>query len=159
MSDLLDVSALEAHFGDGPDAVRAVRGVSFTVAPGECVAIVGESGSGKSVSALSVLQLLPYPFARHPGGSIRFQGRELLGAAEAEMRSIRGNKISMIFQEPLNSLNPLHSVEKQISEVLLEHRKMPAERARARVIELLTLVGLALIVDSMIYFVTGYEMF
>ena len=149
MSDLLDVSALEAHFGDGPDAVRAVRGVSFTVAPGECVAIVGESGSGKSVSALSVLQLLPYPFARHPGGSIRFQGRELLGAAEAEMRSIRGNKISMIFQEPLNSLNPLHSVEKQISEVLLEHRKMPAERARARVIELLTLVGLEALVDRL----------
>ena len=149
MSDLLDVSALEAHFGEGANAVRAVRGVSFTVAPGECVAIVGESGSGKSVSALSVLQLLPYPFARHPGGSIRFQGHELVGAPEAEMRRIRGNKISMIFQEPLNSLNPLHSVEKQISEVLLEHRKMPAERARARVIELLGLVGLDALVDRL----------
>jgi microcin C transport system ATP-binding protein len=142
MTALLDVSALEAHFGSGPGAVKAVRGVSFTVDRGECVAIVGESGSGKSVSALSVMQLLPYPFARHPGGSIRFKGRELMGASETEMRLIRGNDISMIFQEPLNSLNPLHSVEKQINEVLLEHRKMPADRARARVIELLKLVGL-----------------
>jgi microcin C transport system ATP-binding protein len=142
MTALLDVSALEVHFGGGANAVKAVRGVSFTVNAGECVAIVGESGSGKSVSALSVMRLLPYPFARHPGGSIRFKGRELIGAPEAEMRLIRGNDISMIFQEPLNSLNPLHSIEKQISEVLLEHRKMPASRVRARVVELLKLVGL-----------------
>ena len=106
------------------------------------MAIVGESGSGKSVTALSILQLLPYPKARHPAGSIRFDGRELLGADEAVMRDIRGNRISMIFQEPMTSLNPLHKIEKQIGESLFLHRGREPKAARARTIELLDLVGI-----------------
>ena len=95
--------------------------ISFSIKRGECVALVGESGSGKSVSALSILKLLPYPSASHPSGSIRFRGRELLTAAESEMREIRGNDISIIFQEPMTSLNPLHTIEAQIGEILLLH--------------------------------------
>jgi microcin C transport system ATP-binding protein len=128
--------------------VKAVRGVSFDIRAGEAVGLVGESGSGKSVTALSILQLLPYPLAHHPGGNIRFRGKtdagevELLGADPARLREIRGNRIAMIFQEPLNSLNPLHSIERQISEVLSVHKGMGREQARSRVVELLHLVGL-----------------
>ena len=100
----------------------AVDHVSFAIKRGECVALVGESGSGKSVSALSILKLLPYPTASHPSGSIRFKGRELLHAARsARCASIRGNDISIIFQEPMTSLNPLHTIEAQIGEILLLH--------------------------------------
>jgi microcin C transport system ATP-binding protein len=109
---------------------------------GQIVALVGESGSGKTVTALSVTRLLPYPLAWHPRGSIKFDGQELMGATELEMRVIRGNRISMIFQEPLNSLNPLHSVEKQIKEVLHLHKRMSDGKARERVEELLDLVGM-----------------
>src|SRR5262249_54697781 len=105
--------------------------------------LVGESGSGKSVTALSVLQLLPYPLAAHgPGSSIRFAGEELVGAAPEQLRQVRGNRISMVFQEPMTSLNPLHTLDQQIGEALLVHRHMPAEAARERTLELLRLVGL-----------------
>ncbi|MEQ9815733.1 MAG: ABC transporter ATP-binding protein [Azospirillaceae bacterium] len=122
--------------------VEAVRGIDFAIAKGETLALVGESGSGKSVSALSILQLLPYPMATHPTGSIRFRGRELLGAGEKQLREVRGNKISFIFQEPMTSLNPLHTIEKQVSEVLFVHKGLGRAQARNRCLELLRLVGL-----------------
>ena len=115
----------------------------FDIDKGETVALVGESGSGKSVTALSILQLLPYPRARHPSGSILFQGRELIGARRvALLRRVRGDRIAMIFQEPMTSLNPLHTLEKQVNEVLLVHKNMGRSEARARTLELLRLVGL-----------------
>src|SRR5215203_3318505 len=107
---LLDVRDLSVAFGN----TLAVDHVSFSIKRGECVALVGESGSGKSVSALSVLRLLPYPSASHPSGSIRFRGLDLLKSSESEMREIRGNDISIIFQEPMTSLNPLHTIEAQV---------------------------------------------
>ncbi len=140
---LLEIDDLSVSFGTGGREIKAVRGASLGIDKGETVALVGESGSGKSVTALSVLQLLPYPSAWHPRGSIRFAGEELMGAGEARLRDLRGDRIAMIFQEPLTSLNPLHSVERQISEVLLVHKLMGREKARQRVIELLHLVGLA----------------
>ena len=142
MSHLLEIKDLHVSFGSGEGEVKAVRGASFHIDRGETVALVGESGSGKSVTALSVMQLLPYPTAHHPAGSITFQGEELVNAPSHRMRGIRGNRIAMIFQEPLTSLNPLHSIEKQISEVLFLHKNMNAKQARARVLELLELVGL-----------------
>jgi microcin C transport system ATP-binding protein len=139
---LLQVKDLSVTFDTPGGAVKAVRHASFEIGKGETVALVGESGSGKSVTALSVLQLLPYPMARHPNGSIRFEGKELVGAPEGEMRHVRGNDIAMIFQEPMTSLNPLHNVEKQVSEVLYVHKGMNPAQARARVLELLDLVGI-----------------
>ena len=135
---LLDVSNLSVNFGD----VHAVKGVSFSIGRGETMALVGESGSGKSVTALSILQLLPYPRATHPSGSITFDGQEMVGAEERTLRRIRGNRISMIFQEPMTSLNPLHNIEKQIGEVLLLHKGLRGAKARARILELLDLVGI-----------------
>ena len=130
--------------GVQPGDVEAVKHVSFDIAKGETVALVGESGSGKSVTALSILQLLPYPTAVHPaGGSITFDGQELLGAPPETLRRIRGNRISIIFQEPMTSLNPLHTIEKQIGEVLMLHKGMKGDQARARTLELLQLVGLS----------------
>ncbi|MBO6783401.1 MAG: ABC transporter ATP-binding protein [Alphaproteobacteria bacterium] len=140
---LLKVDNLSVDFSTPGGVMHAVKGVSFEVAKGETLALVGESGSGKSVSALSILQLLPYPVARHPGGSITFEGTELLGAPDATLRSIRGNDIAMIFQEPMTSLNPLHNIEKQINEVLFVHKGLSKPAARARTLELLKLVGLA----------------
>jgi len=139
---LLAVRDLSVTFDVPGGEVRAVRGVSFAIERGETVALVGESGSGKSVTALSIVQLLPYPQARHPGGSIRFQGRELLGAPERVLRGIRGDRIGMIFQEPMTSLNPLHTIERQVSEALVVHRGLRREAARARTLELLRLAGL-----------------
>ena len=140
---LLVVDDLSVDFNVPGGTIEAVRHVSFTIGRGETVALVGESGSGKSVTALSVLQLLPYPVASHPAGSsIRFKGQELVGAPEATLRQVRGNAAAMIFQEPMTSLNPLHSVEKQISEVLFVHKGMRPAQARARVLELLDLVGI-----------------
>ncbi|MEW6490342.1 MAG: ABC transporter ATP-binding protein [Thermodesulfobacteriota bacterium] len=149
MSALLEIRDLHVSFGQGANEVRAVRGASLEIAPGEAVGLVGESGSGKSVTALSVLQLLPYPAARHPGGSIRFRGEELLGAPPARLRELRGNRVAMIFQEPLSSLNPLHSVERQIGEVLFVHKGLGRQGARERVRELLQLVGLPEAVDRL----------
>lgn len=139
---LLDIKNLSVHFVNGGQVTQAVNSLSLTINKGETLAVVGESGSGKSVTALSILQLLPYPVARHPSGSIVFDGQELMGAKPNVLRGIRGNRISMIFQEPMTSLNPLHTIEKQISEVLFLHKKMNHQQARARVIELLELVGL-----------------
>ncbi|MGH7786171.1 MAG: ATP-binding cassette domain-containing protein, partial [Candidatus Binatia bacterium] len=139
---LLRVDNLRVRFGAGAGAVDAVRGVSFTLRRGETVALVGESGSGKSVTALSILQLLPYPLASHPGGRIRFQDGELIGADRETMRRIRGDRIAMIFQEPMTSLNPLHTIERQVGEAILLHRNLDRGAARARVVELLRLVGL-----------------
>ena len=135
---LLVVSDLSASFAGIP----AVKGISFSMGRGETMALVGESGSGKSVTALSILQLLPYPRATHPSGSITFDGTEIVGADERTLRQIRGNRISMIFQEPMTSLNPLHNIEKQIGEVLLLHKGLRGGKARARILELLDLVGI-----------------
>jgi len=143
MKPLLKISGLHTSFGGGQDEVKAVRDISLTIEKGETHALVGESGSGKSVTALSVMQLLPYPRAHHSGGSITFQGQELIGAETDTMREIRGNRIAMIFQEPLTSLNPLHSIEKQIAEVLHLHKALSPDEAHARVLELLDLVGLS----------------
>src|SRR5256884_5753310 len=135
---LLDVRDLSVAFGN----TLAVDRVSFSVGRGECVALVGESGSGKSVSALSILKLLPYPGPSHPSGHIRFRGRELLTAAENDMREIRGNDISIIFQEPMTSLNPLHTIEAQVGEILQLHSGISGAMARARTLELLSQVGI-----------------
>ncbi|MEE2658712.1 MAG: ABC transporter ATP-binding protein [Candidatus Latescibacterota bacterium] len=141
---MLRICDLGVQFrGDEPEAdVIAVHSVSLDVREGETVALVGESGSGKSVTALSILQLLPYPRAHHPAGSIRFRNEELLGAGEGRMRHIRGDRISMIFQEPMTSLNPLHTVEKQVSETLRLHQGMSAAQARECTLELLHQVHL-----------------
>ena len=139
---LLSVRDLSVSFDAPGGEVRAVRHVSFDIGRGEAVALVGESGSGKSVTALSIVQLLPYPLARHPSGSIHFRSDELLGARERLLRAVRGNRIAMIFQEPMTSLNPLHTIEKQINEVLLVHKRLGRRSARARTLELLRLVGL-----------------
>jgi microcin C transport system ATP-binding protein len=139
---LLEVRDLSVTFGAGANAVEAVKRVTFTIARGETVALVGESGSGKSVTALSVLQLLPYPMARHPSGSIRFRGTELVGAPARELLSVRGNRVSMIFQEPMTSLNPLHTIERQLNEVLILHKGLGREAARKRTLELLKQVGI-----------------
>jgi len=139
---LLSVRDLSVDFRTSESTVHAVRNVSFDIAEKETVALVGESGSGKSVTALSILKLLPYPPAHHPSGSIRFKGQELISADEATLRKVRGNDISMIFQEPMTSLNPLHTVERQVGEVLDVHRGMSGAAARKRVLELLHQVGI-----------------
>jgi microcin C transport system ATP-binding protein len=138
VSALLEVRDLSVAFGGN----TVVDRVSFEVAKGETLALVGESGSGKSVTALSVLQLLPYPLAGHPSGSIKLDGGELLGAPDATLRKIRGSRISMIFQEPMTSLNPLHRVERQITEAMKLHRRVSDRDARNRALELLRLVGI-----------------
>jgi microcin C transport system ATP-binding protein len=141
---LLSVRDLSVTFDTPGQSVAAVRGISFELERGESLALVGESGSGKSVTALSILQLLPYPLARHGSAShILFDGRELVGAPPAVMQSIRGNRIAMVFQEPMTSLNPLHTIEKQVTETLHLHKHLGGAEARARAIELLHLVGLA----------------
>jgi microcin C transport system ATP-binding protein len=139
---LLSIRDLHVCFAQGESSVHAVRGVSFDIAAGETVALVGESGSGKSVTALSVLRLLHYPAASHPRGEILFKGRDLLRVPDRELRAVRGGDISMIFQEPMTSLNPLHTVERQVSETLIVHRGLGQRAARARVVELLDQVGI-----------------
>ncbi|PZU21724.1 MAG: microcin ABC transporter ATP-binding protein [Shinella sp.] len=139
---LLSVKNLSVAFHQGGKTSLAVDGVSFDIMPGEVVALVGESGSGKSVSANSILRLLPYPSASHPSGEILFQGKDLLRADERTLRQVRGNDITMIFQEPMTSLNPLHSIEKQIGEILELHQSMTGNAARARILELLNQVGI-----------------
>jgi microcin C transport system ATP-binding protein len=139
MSDLLQISDLSICFDEG---ARVVDSLTVTIKEGETLALVGESGSGKSVSALSVLRLLDERRASYPSGEIRFRGENLLTASDKRLRQIRGQKISMIFQEPMTSLNPLHTVEKQIGETLAIHRGMRGPQARERCIELLSLVGI-----------------
>ncbi|KUM23543.1 microcin ABC transporter ATP-binding protein [Mesorhizobium loti] len=139
---LLSVRDLSVAFAQGGTQSVAVDHISFDIAKGETVALVGESGSGKSVSALSVLKLLPYPAASHPSGKILFHGADLLAANEKTLRGVRGNKITMIFQEPMTSLNPLHTIEQQIVEVLKLHQGLGDRQAHARTLELLTEVGI-----------------
>src|ERR1700753_2956635 len=139
---LLDVRDLSVAFHQPSGVSIAVDHVSFAIKRGECVALVGESGSGKSVSALSILKLLPYPTASHPSGSIHFRGRELIDMSEREIRSLRGNDISIIFQEPMTSLNPLHTIESQITEIMQLHGGGRGSPARARTLALLTQVRL-----------------
>jgi microcin C transport system ATP-binding protein len=139
---LLEVKDLSVAFRQGERRVLAVDRISFGVGKGETVALVGESGSGKSVTALSVMKLLPYPAASHPSGTIRFKGKDLMRMTPEQIRRVRGNDITIIFQEPMSSLNPLHTIEKQISEALLLHRGLGGEVARARILELLTQVGI-----------------
>jgi microcin C transport system ATP-binding protein len=143
---LLEIRNLSVTFAGraGTPPVEAVKGVSLTLDRGETLALVGESGSGKSVTALSILQLLPYPLAAHgPGSSIRLAGEELIGAAPEQLRRMRGDRIAMVFQEPMTSLNPLHTLERQIAETLLLHKHMTAAGAHRRTLELLRLVGLS----------------
>jgi microcin C transport system ATP-binding protein len=139
---LLDVRDLSVVFRQGANETVAVDRVSFDIAKGETVALVGESGSGKSVTALSILKLLPYPAARHPSGTIHFKGEELLGLSESGIRHVRGNDITIIFQEPMTSLNPLHTIEQQIREILDLHGGPTGAPARARICELLGLCGI-----------------
>ena len=139
---LLRVTGLAARFRVEGRAIDAVRGVDFAIERGETLALVGESGSGKSVTALSLLQLLPYPAASHPSGSVVFDGEELMGAGGERLRAVRGNRMAMIFQEPMTSLNPLHSIGKQVAEPLMLHRGMSRREAAGRVAELMELVGL-----------------
>jgi len=139
---LLSVRDLSVAFHQQSGASIAVDRISFEIKRGECVALVGESGSGKSVSALSILKLLPYPTASHPSGSIRFKGRELISLSENDIRGIRGNDISIIFQEPMTSLNPLHTIESQIGEILHLHNSVSGSTVRSRTLELLRQVGI-----------------
>ncbi|MEZ2130189.1 MULTISPECIES: ABC transporter ATP-binding protein [unclassified Sinorhizobium] len=139
---LLSVRDLSVAFHQGGQASLAVDHISFEINKGEVVALVGESGSGKSVSANSILRLLPYPSASHPSGEIIFKGRDLLKASDTVLREVRGNDITMIFQEPMTSLNPLHTIEKQIGEVLALHQGVTGQAARNRVLELLNQVGI-----------------
>ena len=139
---LIRIDNLSVTFSGEHEPVQALKDVSLDILPGETLALVGESGSGKSVTAHSILRLLPYPQASHPTGRILYKGDDLLQMPEKRLRQIRGNRISMIFQEPMSSLNPLHSVERQINEVLLLHKGLGKHAARARTLELLHLVGL-----------------
>ncbi len=139
---ILSVRNLSIAFHQGGKQSIAVDGVSFDIMPGEVVALVGESGSGKSVTANSILKLLPYPAASHPSGEILFEGKDMLKLPERELRGVRGNDITMIFQEPMTSLNPLHTIERQIGEILELHQAITGAQARARILELLLQVGI-----------------
>src|SRR6185369_1071018 len=140
--ELINVEDLSVNFRGGGKVTHAVKHVSFDISRAETVALVGESGSGKTVTALSILKLLPYPSASHPSGKIWFKGENLMTLRDSGLRTIRGNKISMIFQEPMTSLNPLHTIEQQVGEVLKIHRGLSDRAARARVLDLLDKVGI-----------------
>jgi peptide/nickel transport system ATP-binding protein len=139
---LLQVRDLRAYFHTGRGPARAVDGVSFDIRPGEVFALVGESGSGKSVTALSLLQLLPRPAGHFAGGSMLFEGRDLARLTPVEMRRVRGNRIAMIFQEPMTALNPVLTIGYQLVEALRQHRPLTVAAARARAVELLDRVGI-----------------
>ncbi len=148
--NLLSVSNLSVTFRTPGAPFQAVRGASFDIHKGEALALVGESGSGKSVTALSILQLLPYPLASHPAGSsIRFAGQELIGAPEPTLRALRGKRIGMIFQEPMTSLNPLHSIERQLGEMIALHQPLGRTQVKERILELLDLVELDRLKDRL----------
>jgi len=140
---LLEVRNLRTEFRTGAGLVRAVDGISYTVDPGETVAVVGESGSGKSVGALSILRLIPNPPGRIVGGEVIFNGHDLMQLSEADMREVRGGEIGMVFQEPMTSLNPVLSIGRQITEMVEQHRGGDRATAQARAVELLGLVGIA----------------
>jgi microcin C transport system ATP-binding protein len=138
----LSVRDLSIAFRSSGRETLAVDRISFDIKKGECLALVGESGSGKSATALSILKLLPYPAARHPSGSIHFHGQDLIALSERDMQRVRGDDITIVFQEPMTSLNPLHTIDKQIGEILLLHRGLTGAPARARTIEVLSQVGI-----------------
>jgi oligopeptide/dipeptide ABC transporter ATP-binding protein len=140
---LLEVRNLRTEFRTGAGVVRAIDGISYTVDPGETVAIVGESGSGKSIGALSILRLIPNPPGRIAGGEVMFAGRDLMQLSDDDMREVRGGEIGMVFQEPMTSLNPVLTIGRQITEMLEQHRCADRAAAQARAIELLGLVGIA----------------
>ncbi|RUW54441.1 ABC transporter ATP-binding protein [Mesorhizobium sp. M1A.F.Ca.ET.072.01.1.1] len=140
---LLDVRNLETHFFGEDSVTHALSGISFQVKKGETLGIVGESGCGKSVTALSILRLLPKLSARTVGGEVRFHGRDLLKLSEREMRKIRGDRIAMIFQEPMTSLNPVHTIGRQIGEAVQIHMKASSSEAMERAKEMLRLVRIA----------------
>ncbi|HEX7969772.1 MAG TPA: ABC transporter ATP-binding protein [Stellaceae bacterium] len=140
---LLAIDDLKTHFFTRDGVVRAVDGVSYAVGSGETLAVVGESGCGKSVTALSILRLVPSPPGRIVGGAIRFEGADLLGLDESQMRRIRGNEISMVFQEPMTSLNPVLTVSRQIGETLVLHQGLDARAAEDRAVEMLRLVRIS----------------
>ncbi|MFO1080744.1 MAG: ABC transporter ATP-binding protein [Reyranellaceae bacterium] len=139
---LLEVRNLHTRFATDRGIVRAVNGVSFDLEPGEVLGLVGESGSGKSVTALSIMRLVPEPPGKVTADAVTFDGRDLLGLDQAEMREIRGSRMAMIFQDPMRSLNPVLTIGRQLTEVLRRHEKLPADRARKRAIELLETVGI-----------------
>jgi len=143
MTALLEIENLRTQFFTSAGTVRAVDGISYSVDAGEVVALVGESGCGKSVSALSILRLIPNPPGRIVGGSIRFKGTDLLQLSDAEIRAVRGQRIAMVFQEPMTSLNPVLTIGLQLTETLTHHLGMKTDAARARAIELLNLVGIS----------------
>ena len=138
---LLTIDNLQTHFFTRKGVLKAVDGVSLSIEPGEVLAVVGESGCGKSVTAFSILGLVPNPPGRIVGGSIRFEGQELVGLSPKAMRDLRGDRIGMVFQEPMTSLNPALTVGEQIGEVLVQHRGMTRRQAHTRAAELLDLVG------------------
>ena len=138
---MLEVKNLRTSFLTGAGEVKAVDGVSFNLDSGKVLGIVGESGSGKSVTAYSILQILTHP-GKIVGGSVKLHGEELVGASEEKLRSIRGNKISIIFQDPMTSLTPVYTIGNQLMEAILLHTDRNKEQARARAIEMLTLVGI-----------------
>jgi oligopeptide/dipeptide ABC transporter ATP-binding protein len=143
VAKLLEIEGLAVQFVTGDGIVRAVDGITYDVDQGETVAVVGESGSGKSVSALSILRLIPDPPGKVVAGSIRFDGVDLLSLSDAQMREIRGRDIGMVFQEPMTSLNPVLTIGRQLTEPLLTHLNMSQEQADARAVELLGLVGIS----------------
>lgn len=139
---ILSIEGLKTYFYTDEGVAKAVDGVTYAIEPGETLGVVGESGSGKSVTALSILQLLPMPPGKFEGGAIRFRGENLIGASEERMREIRGNEIAMIFQEPMTALNPVFTVGNQISETVKLHQGLDDDAARARAIEMLKKVGI-----------------
>ena len=141
-SPLLSVRDLSVTFGHGDREMLAVDRVSFDIRKGETLALVGESGSGKSATALSIMKLLPYPSAAHPSGAIMFKGQDLMRLSDREIRRHRGGDITIVFQEPMTSLNPLHTIEKQLGEILLLHSGVTGKAAKARMVELLALCGI-----------------
>lgn len=141
-TQLLDIRDLSVAFRNSGETTLAVDHISFSISRGETVALVGESGSGKSVTALSILKLLSYPPASHPSGQILFKGEDLLRANEEQLRKVRGNAVTMVFQEPMTSLNPLHTIDRQIGEILSLHKGLSGGVARKRIIELLEEVGI-----------------
>jgi oligopeptide/dipeptide ABC transporter ATP-binding protein len=143
VAKLLEIADLQTQFFIGDGVVRAVDGISYDVNEGETIAIVGESGCGKSVGALSILRLIPYPPGRIVGGSIRFEGRDLLALNNEEIRDVRGKDIAMVFQEPMTSLNPVLTIGRQLTETLQQHLNMAREQATARAVELLGMVGIS----------------
>jgi microcin C transport system ATP-binding protein len=142
MTHLVDIRDLSVSFRTPDGIVEAVKGANLHIDKGETLALVGESGSGKTVTGLSIPQLLPYPNAFHPSGSIRFQDRELMAAPETDLRELRGDRVGMIFQEPMTSLNPLHTISRQVGETLILHRGLSQDDARKRTLELLDMVQL-----------------